>query len=126
MEAKLIHIGRISGNNTLPHYLFLRELAPSRYVWFNKDQETPIWGPTTEEAMRLAFKQWKGDSFRPVNCGFRYTLPERDEHGSSALFYQMVASYSSMNGIYFDEEVGCNCIVHNASQEARSLWNSLK
>lgn len=126
IEAKLIHIGKIESNQPVPQYLFLRQLGPYHYAWFQPDaqgneQETPIWGPTTEEAIRLAYRYWKLDNFRTVNCGFRYTLPERDEHGMSALFYQMAASYTSMNGIYFDEEVSSNCIVHNASMEARRL-----
>lgn len=129
VTAKLIHIGRIEGTTPMPKYIFLRQMTPYHYAWFMWDNpnetETPVWGPTAEEAIRLAYKHWKIDNFRTVNCGFRYTLPERDEHGSNALFYQMIASYSSMNGIYFDEELGSNCIVHNASMEARKLWKIL-
>ncbi|MFI5344525.1 MAG: hypothetical protein ACHQUC_09920 [Chlamydiales bacterium] len=126
-EAKLIHLGRIESNQPAPVYLLLRQLSDYHYAWFKKEKkgdeiETPIWGPTIEEAIRLAHQHWKLDDFHTVNCGFRYTLPERDEHGANALFYQMVASYSSMNGIYFDEELGCNCIVYFASLEARKLW----
>lgn len=131
-QDKLIHIARIDSKKPTPTYLILRQIGPYHYTWFmlmhttkKSESETPIWGPTTEEAMRLAFKHWKTDQFRPIHCGFRYTLPERDEHGTNALFYQMVASYSSMNGIYFDEELSGNCIVHNASQEARHIWKEL-
>ena len=61
-----------------------------------------------------------------MHCGFRYTLPERDEHGLNALFNQMVASYSSSNGVYFEQELGHPCIVQNASIQARLLWKKLK
>ncbi len=130
-DAKLIHLGCIQGHNPCPVYLTLRQIHDYHYAWFIKnndknEKETPVWGPTTEEAIRLAYRHWKIDNFRPVNCGYRYTLPERDEHGSPALFYQMIASYSSMNGIYFDEELGCNCIVHHASLEARQMWKKIE
>lgn len=130
IEAKLIHVGRIATTQHRPMYLLLRQLGGYHYAWFKKENktneiETQIWGPTIEEAIRLAHQHWKLDHFRTVNCGFRYTLPERDEHGTSALFYQMIASYSAMNGIYFDEEIGCNCIVYFASLEARKLWHEL-
>jgi hypothetical protein len=125
-NKKLIHLGSIAGSQPLPIYLLLRQIQDYHFAWYKKlpthEEETPIWGPTAEEAIRLAYKHWKIDNFRTLNCGYRYTLPERDEHGSPALFYQMIASYSSMNGIYFDEELGFNCIVHNASQEARLIW----
>jgi len=86
------------------------------------EQATTVSGETVEEAMRLAARHWQKDSFTTVICGFRYTLPERDEHGINALFHQMVASYSSMNGVYYDEELGNNCFVQNASDEAIRLW----
>jgi len=61
-----------------------------------------------------------------VNCGFRYTLPERDEHGYNALFHQMAASYATSNGVYFDEESGNNCFVNFASEEAKNLLKVLQ
>lgn len=118
---KLIHIGRIGRR-----YLFLRQ-ADKHFAWFEADgQETKVEAPHVEEALRLAVRQWKDLGFRFVNCGFRYMLPERDEHGINALFHQMGAAYESMNGVYFEEELGYNCTVQNASDEARRLWSSLK
>ncbi len=99
--------------------------APYRFVWFLRDKETPIVGGNSEEAILLARKQWGEDNFRTLNCGFRYTLPERDEHGVNALYSQMVSSYASMNGIYFDPDLSCNCFVQSASNEARSLMKQL-
>lgn len=94
-----------------------------RFAWFLDEAPTGVEAPHVEEAIRLAVKKWK---LNLVNCGFRYMLPERDEHGINALFHQMGASYESMNGVYFEEELGYNCIVQNASDEARQLWRELK
>jgi hypothetical protein len=127
----LIHIATIKQQNLGTVYLFLRQLDPYRYVWFLETQpkqevETEIWGATTEEAIAAARKQWQFDEFQTLNCGFRYGLPERDEVGANALFHQMAASYASMTGVYFDQEVGHNCIVQNASNQAKNLLQRLK
>lgn len=127
---KLIHAARKMIPGDRVRYLLLRQVDPSRFVWYiEKDQHeeaTEVEGITIEEALRKARKQWQKESFRTVNCGFRYTLPERDEHGCNALFFQMIASYSSPNGVYFDEELGNNCFINFASMEARDLWQRLK
>lgn len=130
-KSKLIHIARISEPKKGNVYIFLRELDPGRYVWFKEEQpgqemETAVSGPNPQEAIRLGRAFWKDYFFDPIKCGFRYLMPERDEHGYNALFHQMAASYSAMNGVYFDEEFGCNCIIHFASNEARTLWRRLQ
>jgi hypothetical protein len=117
-QNNLIHVGRTSRG-----YVYLRKLGELEYRWFEEDNATDVVAPHAEEAIRLGFRKW---DLRLIHCGFRYTLPERDEHGINALFYQMGASYESMNGVYFEEELGFNCIVHNPSDEARHLWNKLK
>jgi len=128
-EAKLIHMGRIDASTPSPLYLSLRQLAPYRYVWFfiqhdNLEIETSLWGATIEEAIRLAYRYWKLDNFRTLHCGFIYNLPERDEHGTNALFHQMMNSYLSPSGVFFNEDIGCNCIVNNASLEARKIMKN--
>lgn len=129
-NPKLIHIGCIFGEDGINHYLFLRKISDLHFVWFEEhkglEKETDVSADNIEEALRLAVRRWKSRFFRTVICGFRYTLPERDEHGINALFHQMAASYSSMNGIYYDEELGNNCFVQSASQEAYDLWQQLK
>lgn len=128
---KLIHIGRIYIEGQWS-YLFLRKNAHGHFTWFQEQNnlqneiETPVSALTEEEALRLAPRYWRNQSFNTLICGFRYTLPERDEHGINALFHQMVASYSSSNGIYYDDELGNNCFVQNASDEALNLWKRLK
>lgn len=131
----LIHVGCFFGPYAKVTYLFLREVNPHTFTWYEQagpeaeedtETATALSAPTIEEALRIANYNLKSVDFRTINCGFRYTLPERDEHGINALFYQMIASYSSSNGVYFDEEIGCNCFVQNASEEARNLWKQLK
>lgn len=125
----LIHAAKIYRQGVWV-YLLLRKISPTQYQWFedSKIQEipSPIKAETSEEAIRLAKKEWKMDSFKLIECGFRFTLPERDEIGGNALFHQMAASYASVNGIYIDNELGHNCIVNNSSQEAIRLLQSLK
>jgi hypothetical protein len=129
--GKLIHLAQIILPRKGERLLLLRKDDPVRYVWYeeyehSQEHITSIFAPSAEESIRLAYLNWKDHIFRTINCGFRYSLPERDEHGTNALFNQMVASYSSMNGIYFDEDVGHNCIVNFASDEAKKLWKDLQ
>jgi hypothetical protein len=126
----LIHIGKFFLQEGMTKPLFLRKMSPQLFHWFEVEsdgfeKETPISASTIEEAIRLARKQWRYDSFSTLHCGFRYMLPERDEHGINALFFQMAASYSSPTGVYFDDVLGNNCFVQNASAEARTLWKKL-
>lgn len=129
--SKLIHIAKVNLTKKGLRLLLLRKDDPIRYTWYEeyasgKEQETSVFAPTAEQAIRQAYLKWKDDVFRTINCGFRYSLPERDEHGNNALFHQMIASYSTMNGIYFDEELGHNCFVNFASDEAKKLWKELQ
>ena len=78
------------------------------------------------EAIYAAEKKWKADFFALLHCGFRYTLPIRDETGTNAHFHQMAKSYSSSNGRYFDEEVGHMCFVDFASDEALEFWRKIR
>ncbi|NGX42375.1 MAG: hypothetical protein K940chlam7_00655 [Chlamydiae bacterium] len=127
-QGKLIHVAKYHPSRKKVRLLFLRRQSSNRYIWFEdtdgKEVETEVSANTVEEAVRLAHRKWKNQSFRTIICGFRYTLPERDEHGSNALFHQMVVSYSSPTGTYFDEELGHLCHVQNASQEALDLWKT--
>lgn len=122
---KLIHVAKIfkDGKHTL---LYLRKAADNEYRWFRDKELLPIFAYTIEEALRLGARVWKDDSYRTIICGFRYTLPERDEHGINALFHQMAASLATPNGVYFDEELGNNCFVQNSSLEARDLFLELR
>ncbi len=130
---KLIHVAFILRPKRGESTLFLRKVSEQLYTWFEKpsdqvEQEFEmdiLSAQTIEEAMRLAHHILKEFSFRTLNCGFRYTLPERDEHGSNALFWQMAASYSTPGGVYFDEEVGHNCFVQNSSLKALKMWREL-
>lgn len=129
LKQKLIHIAKIFGDAGW-QLVFLKQISDHLFQWFYVDDnfaETPtsVSTDSVQEAMRLAFREWKGQFFKPLGCGFRYNLPERDEHGINALFHQMAASLSSFNGTYYDEELGHLCFVQNASLEARQLWQQL-
>lgn len=130
IKPKLVHIGKLFKEGRW-QLVFLRQHAPRHYLWCHADEafdESPsdIHADSVQEAMRLAYKYWKHQHFRTLICGFRYTLPERDEHGINALFHQMAASLNTPNGVYFDEELGHNCFVQNASIEARQLLSQLR
>lgn len=126
----LIHVAFRQGFKSERITLFLRQLSADEFRWFEeiegKEEKTSVFSNTKEEAIIEARKTWKLSLFRTLHCGFRYTLPERDEHGMNALFFQMKASLMSFNGIYFDEEMGHNCFVQNMSIEAKKLLSHLK
>lgn len=113
-------------------YLFLKKLDDSTFQWFKvsssfeSEKGTPCMGETSSSAIKAAYKLWKDHYFRLLHCGFCYSLPERDEVGWNAFFWQMAKSYSSLNGHYFDEEVGHLCYVDFASQEALSIWRKIR
>lgn len=114
----ILHAGRIQNS-----YLLLDDT----FVWRHMDgKEAGCSGSSLEEAILLAKRQWANDFFALLHCGFRYTLPVRDETGVNANFRQMVLSYSVANGRYFDEEVGHLCFVDFASQEALNLWKKIR
>lgn len=125
--SELIHIAEIQPFK----YLFLRKEGEKHYAWFaetidGKEEATEVNAPNIEEAIRLAKKFWQSSYFKLIPCGFRFTLPERDEHGGNALFYQAIRSLNSMTGVYFDEELGHNCVVHQIPSRIRELYASLK
>jgi len=127
--SKLMHIAFIY--EEMKRTLYLRRHEEYHYHWLEVNDQgieilTDVKASNVEEAIRLARRKWGLKGFRTLNCGFRYSLPERDEHGINALYHQMAASYAASNGIYFDEEVGHNCIVHNASLEARAMADLLE
>lgn len=130
---KLIHVGFINRPRMGKSTLYLRMTSDQLYRWFEEKSDSPgqemelmLKTPTVEDAMRLAHRELRPFAFRTLICGFRYSLPERDEHGINALFSQMAASYTAPGGIYFDEEVGHNCFVQNSSLEALQLLRQLK
>lgn len=123
-----IHVAAINQK----HYLFLRKLEDTNFQWFKTNSpfkteiETPVVSNSIALAISEGYKYWKNNAFRLIHCGFRYTLPERDEVGSNALFLQMAFSYNSFNGRYFDEELGHLCYVDFASQEALEIWRKIR
>lgn len=126
--STLIHIGYLQ-NGRERQYLFLRKTDAGQYVWeyAKTENNTPapvVIADSAEEALRLAYSHWR--VWHSLPCGFRFTLPERDEVGTPALFHQMVRSYRTGNGVYLDEELGGSCIVHDAPSHTLALWRSLE
>lgn len=128
--SNLIHIAQIDSLNHSRIWLYLRHTEPQIYTWFQeingKEEPTAISSSNIEEAIRLARREWQNQNFQPFMVGYRFTLPERDEHGNNALFYQMVKSLNSFNGVYFDEELGHNAIIHQIPLIAREIYEKLK
>lgn len=126
----LIHVATLNDEKGERKWLFLRQLEPAKYRWFlkeeGKEKATEIEAKDPLEAIRLARRHFAKQLFSPLLCGYNFTLPERDEHGNNALFYQMVKSVNSPTGIYFDEKLGHNCIVHQIPTKARRLYEELK
>lgn len=119
MTNRLIHLAHIFLPKRGKQTLYLRQFSECLYKWMlNDEKETGVEADTIENAIQLGRHHWKRDSFKTLICGFRYNLPERDEHGMNALFYQLVASRNTLNGVYFDEELGHNCYIQNSSEEA--------
>jgi hypothetical protein len=112
-------------------YLLLRQDSSGNYRWHEVQEdsgeiEKPVSGQSLSEAMQNAYKAWRLNSFLPLQCGFRFTLPERDEIGRPAFFHEMIASYRSMTGGYFEPAANVMCIVQKASKEALDLWKRLE
>lgn len=105
-------------------YLYLRKVDSKTFRWFLEDTETFVEAPDPEEAIRLAYREWP--DLKLLGCGYFFTLPERDEHGTPALFSQMAKSLESSNGIFFDEERGYNGIVNQIPLETAKIYKDLK
>lgn len=128
---KLIHVAFIEMPKKGKSTLFLRKISDQQYDWFEEksdgtEENMEISAENPEEAIALARRKLKDLAFTPLACGYRYTLPERDEHGMNALFWQMLASYATTNGVYFDDELGHNCFVQSSPTNSLKLMKQLK
>lgn len=116
---KIIHVAKIYPKGRI-NYLFLKQ-EKNYFYWDGTDYKSDSYVKSLETGAKV----WKDDYFQLVNCGFRYNLPVRDETGMNALFWQMAKSYQSLNGVYFDEDVGHQCIVKFAPDEALRIWKRI-
>lgn len=124
--SNLIHVAQIFDQGA-PRYLFLRKIDAHRFEWFDDSNKSiSISAANPEEAIRLAWREWNFKHFRPLGCGYRYTLPERDEHGTPATFSQMALSLANPTGTYYDPDLGHNCIVNLIPTTTRALYDTLK
>ena len=115
----IFHIAKIYPKGHI-QYIFLKK-EDDQFYWEGLDYKEDNYN----SALKIGAEHWKDDYFQLVNCGFRYSLPIRDEVGMNALFWQMAKSYKSSNGVYFDEDVGHECIVKFASDEALGIWKKI-
>ncbi len=128
MPNKLVHIAKVLDPSRGWQWIHLRNTGETGFIWYRQNPEEPtsIKGDNAEEAIANARRQWKEQFFTTLKCGFRFTLPERDEIGTNALFHHMHASYAIMNGVYYDDELGHQCIVREASTEALDMMKRLQ
>lgn len=117
---QIVHIAKIAAGT-----LFLKPEGEG-FRWFLEEKPTPVATETVREAMRQGVRQWRLEGFTPIHCGFLFTHPVRDEVGTPAFFCEMVKSYTSLAGNFFDEVRGHLCVVHNASEEALALFRRLR
>ena len=133
-SQRVLHAARYQPDGHHSIYLLLREKDDGSFVWYEErygpegaeEVETDIGGPSICDATQAARERWSEQAFHTVGCGIRYQLPERDEHGCTALFHEMVDSYSHFDGVYFDEDLKHTCFVDKASAEALDLWHKLE
>lgn len=66
--------------------------------------------------------------FRTVHCGTLYLHRKgfRDEIGTPALFWQLLLSFETSNGLFTDPQFGCPARVDSPSYEALELLKNLK
>ena len=127
----IIHVGKLYlPKRRKSQYAILRKLEDNSFQWFiedkNKELPSTVKGKTVSSSIRAAKRHWRDAAFNPLHCGMRYELPERDEHGSKALFHEMIKSQEVSNGIYFEESINQQCIVNSISNEALALMKRWK
>lgn len=130
-EAPIVHVGTIRPKGPKKEYLLLRKTQNQHFEWFaegpnGQEVSCDLAAPTIQEAIRLAWRKWETQHFLPLNCGFRFTLPERDEIGRNAYFYEMVASFGTATGPYLDDKVDHMCTVTQPSREALDVMKRLQ
>ena len=130
VAGPLIHVGFVRRKGPKKTFLYLRQID-KQFSWFEEnergqEQATHVSASSISQALRAAQRQWRDETFTPLHCGFRFTLPERDEIGRPAYFCEMVNSFKSMTGVYRDAKIDGNCIVQKPSSDALDLWHALE
>ncbi len=107
--AQLIHLAEIGNEKKELLELMLEDDGIFR--WYRGKAPTEVAGATFQEAMKKGAAAWRLNYFSSVRCGTKFSLPERDEHGTPATYREMQLSLQSMNGVFFDEASGHVAIV---------------
>lgn len=92
-------------------WLTLHKEEDGLFRWYLDNMPTDIANTSAEASVKEARKRYREEHLKIHSCGNKFTLPERDEHGTPANFQEMVKSLRSMNGVFFDDQLGHNCIV---------------
>ncbi len=116
---KIIHKARVNNK-----WIDLVEIEPAKYGWYEGDRSLDLNAGSIPLAFSIARKAFP--DFLPIAAGYKYTLPERDEHGKEALYCEAVKSLESPNGVFFDEKAGHNVVVHLIPQKTIDLIRGQK
>lgn len=111
---KIIHKARVNNK-----WIDLVEIEPAKFGWYDGDRSLDLNATSIPLAFAKARKTFS--NFLPIAAGYKYTLPERDEHGKEALYCEAVKSLESSNGVFFDEKAGHNVVVHLIPQKTIDL-----
>jgi len=103
-------------------FLYKEENA---FRWFKANTSLPLAAKTISQAVYQARRSFRLSAFRLLDCGKLFTLPERDEHGAFANFFEFSQAMAAPNYTYFDKERGHLCQVKEFSQEAVLVYNKL-
>ena len=116
---KIIHKALVNNK-----WIDLVEIEPGKYGWYEGEHSLDLNAASIPLAFVIARKAYP--DFNPIAAGYKYTLPERDEHGKEALYCEAVKSLESSNGVFFDEKAGHNVVVHLIPQKTIDLIRGLK
>lgn len=112
------------------HLVLCKESESFQWFIYNIEDktlvETSCKGPNIGQTCHLARLKWARWGFRTFRCGTLFTLPERDEIGSPALFHEMVQSLSNSSGVVFDSNRGYSYRVDQISEEAIRFYKTIK
>ena len=108
LKENIIHLAQVFNGKVRFLYLVKEEGC---LRWYDGESPTELIAGSLSEALRIAGKLYALQHFQVVHCGNKFTLPERDEHGTPATYQEMMKSLQSSNGVFQDEASGHACIV---------------
>lgn len=125
-NKELIHFATLADPKKLLLLFKEGEVFSWKLLEGDQETETPYRADSLEKALQMVQKPYQEQGISLLTSGYLFTLPERDEHGTPALFSEMKASLASMNGVFFDSRRGHLCIVHQIPSKAREFLKTLR